>query len=610
MPAIKAVLFDLDGTLLDTETLSDQAMLLALEPPASALENGAFPLDLKAKTLGLHWTAWAPLVLEYFAPLYPPSSPLTLTPTALATLWEEHLHKLVQTPACVPLPGALSLVQTLAAHSVPIAIATSSSLHAVAAKKVSNPALFSAFSAIVSGDQVQNGKPAPDIFVEAARLLSVPPSECMVFEDSVAGCQAGKAAGCFVVAVPDPCSSPENLALLASSSDLVLPSLLQFSGSRFNLPTPLNEALMPNWLNNTNVDRQSLGSLSTHDFIDKYERPGRPCILTGVIPTWPAATEWTRERMLERFGDTEFRVSATRDMKLSAYFEYCDAQASLPRSRRDPRPLYLFQKDFPSVAPPMASEYSIPPYFAEDLMSVLPPSSRPDYRWLIIGPALSGSSFHVDPNANFAWNATIQGRKKWIFYPPGCPPPKSEIDSRQVDLLQWFEEFYDNDPNENLRLECVTEAGECMYVPKGWWHCVLNIDMCIAITHNVVTGRNLLDAVEFLEDTTTCAAGVGCRGAVKFNLSGDVPTSVIYPYKDQVEEETSTVDAALPEGETTCECNKRTQELLRKFLAGMNEKHPGMIEEARENRLKSKKVIVAKKAKTDDDGGGFSFNFL
>jgi hypothetical protein len=45
-------------------------------------------------------------------------------------------------------------------------------------------------------------------------------------------------------------------------------------------------------------------------------------------------------------------------------------------------------------------------------MGVLGEERRPDYKWLIVGPPRSGSSFHVDPNANFAWNATIQGRKK------------------------------------------------------------------------------------------------------------------------------------------------------------------------------------------------------
>jgi hypothetical protein len=48
---------------------------------------------------------------------------------------------------------------------------------------------------------------------------------------------------------------------------------------------------------------------------------------------------------------------------------------------------------------------------------------RPDYRWLIMGPARSGSSFHKDPNSTSAWNACIRGRKKWVLLPPHVTPP-------------------------------------------------------------------------------------------------------------------------------------------------------------------------------------------
>ena len=61
-------------------------------------------------------------------------------------------------------------------------------------------------AAIVTDDDlsVKKGKPAPDIFLEAARRLGVDPNDCLVFEDSTSGCRSAKAAGCFVIAVPDP----------------------------------------------------------------------------------------------------------------------------------------------------------------------------------------------------------------------------------------------------------------------------------------------------------------------------------------------------------------------------------------------------------------------
>ena len=62
-------------------------------------------------------------------------------------------------------------------------------------------------------------------------------------------------------------------------------------------------------------------------------------------------------------------------------------------------------QDFALAAPQLLADYEVPPYFADDLFAALGEDERPDYRWLIVGPRRSGSSFHVDPNATSAWNA-------------------------------------------------------------------------------------------------------------------------------------------------------------------------------------------------------------
>ena len=69
------------------------------------------------------------------------------------------------------------------------------------------------------------------------------------------------------------------------------------------------------------------------------------------------------------------------------------------------------------------SVMQVPKYFDEDLFSVLGDEGRPDFRWLIMGPPRSGSTFHKDPNATSAWNAVVTGSKKWIMYPPHALPP-------------------------------------------------------------------------------------------------------------------------------------------------------------------------------------------
>ena len=189
----------------------------------------------------------------------------------------------------------------------------------------------------------------------------------------------------------------------------------------------MNSALQidPSWLLVDNVQRHA--GLTPEDFIRNFETPGIPVILTDVMKSWAGLKEWKAARLREKYADTMFRVSATMDMRLADFLDYCERAS-------DERPLYLFDRHYSTKCRDMQNEYAIPPHFRDDIMSVLG-DSRPDYRWLIMGPARSGSSFHVDPNCNFAWNATVQGRKKWILYPPHIKPP---LDDDEVSLLQWF----------------------------------------------------------------------------------------------------------------------------------------------------------------------------
>jgi len=87
-----------------------------------------------------------------------------------------------------------------------MAIATSSRESAVKVKRSKHEALFSKMKFVLCGDnsQVKEGKPAPDIYLLAARMLGVDPEYCLVFEDALAGVQSGKRAGMNVVACPDP----------------------------------------------------------------------------------------------------------------------------------------------------------------------------------------------------------------------------------------------------------------------------------------------------------------------------------------------------------------------------------------------------------------------
>jgi len=94
--------------------------------------------------------------------------------------------------------------------------------------------MFKHFQTIVTGDDkaVKNGKPAPDIYIEAARRLGVHPSECLVFEDAMTGVKSGNAAGCQVVAIPDP---RMDKAVFSPMADAVLESLWHFDGEMWGI---------------------------------------------------------------------------------------------------------------------------------------------------------------------------------------------------------------------------------------------------------------------------------------------------------------------------------------------------------------------------------------
>lgn len=180
-------------------------------------------------------------------------------------------------------------------------------------------------------------------------------------------------------------------------------------------------------------------------------------------------------------------------MKLSKYLRY------MKRSTDD-QCIYLFDKRFAETAPDMAAAYSVPPYFSgeRDLFSAMGEERRPDYRWLIMGPGRSGSTFHKDPNGTSAWNACVIGKKKWILLPPHAMPPGVHASSDGADvtapvsLVEWFLNFYNRMSDLGVTpVECIQRPGDVVFVPCGWWHCVLNLEPSVAITQNYVSEVNL-----------------------------------------------------------------------------------------------------------------------
>jgi HAD superfamily hydrolase (TIGR01509 family) len=153
--------------------------------------------------------------------------------------WEDALSSMSEEiEAC---DGATELVEALSNTNLVLAIATSSRLAGVQKKRIRHDRIFQHIQTIVAGDDpaVANGKPAPDIYLEAARRLNLHPKECLVFEDALSGVRAGKAAGCFVVAIPDHRFTKEEKEVFATEADMVIENLWQFDGRPFGIDIDL-----------------------------------------------------------------------------------------------------------------------------------------------------------------------------------------------------------------------------------------------------------------------------------------------------------------------------------------------------------------------------------
>jgi hypothetical protein len=282
-------------------------------------------------------------------------------------------------------------------------------------------------------------------------------------------------------------------------------------------------------------------------FEKEYAIPNKPVILSDQVPTWPAWTKWTKEKMIERFQGKTFQVGRV-ETTLDKYFIYC-AQS------QEEKPLYLFDNLYGEKYPDLLDDYVVPPYFRTDYFSLLGKKDRPSYRWMLMGPPRSGSTFHKDPNSTSAWNGLISGLKLWIMYPPDCPPPavfpsKDEAEvTTPVTVTEWMLRFYKEVKKGPVKpIECLQRPGDLIFIPNGWWHQVLNIEECIAVTQNVVCDANLLNVVKFLKAKKRPDVWLAFSAAVKEQHPGKLEA-----IEAQLNEGKKVFDIAAPEPTTEIE---------------------------------------------------------
>jgi HAD superfamily hydrolase (TIGR01509 family) len=208
---IEAVVFDLDGVLLQSEEVWD-----AVRERYVREHGGRYDEEVQRAMMGMSAPEWSRYLHEEAGV---PDEPDAINRAVVERMLEAYRREL-------PLiPGAQEAVRRMAA-AFPLALASSSNRE-VFEDVLELAHLSDCFSATVSSEEVARGKPAPDVYLEAARRLGFMPRQCAAVEDSHAGIRSAKAAGMRVITIPNAGYPPDDEAL--TLADVTLESLEQLT---------------------------------------------------------------------------------------------------------------------------------------------------------------------------------------------------------------------------------------------------------------------------------------------------------------------------------------------------------------------------------------------
>jgi histone arginine demethylase JMJD6 len=243
-----------------------------------------------------------------------------------------------------------------------------------------------------------------------------------------------------------------------------------------------------------------------------FEQQNVPAILEGCCTEWKAMTNCQWNPLVQRFGEYDWRFSDTHGatMTLATYHKYVHSIEG--QSDDAPLAVYDSQLDTDDRRIILEEDYHVPKCFAApDLLECLDEihneenddendgnsdtvigPCRPPYRWILMGPARSGTGLHVDPLGTHAWVSLVQGLKRWVLFPYGTDPtsigmPPNPNDPA-INSVIWFQDYYETFLRQHPgAVEVLQYPGETVYVPAGWPHLVLNLEASVAITQNYAT---------------------------------------------------------------------------------------------------------------------------
>ena len=187
---IKAVLFDMDGLMVDTESLSTEAFINSAKAQGYNMTK-----EETLKVLGFTKASIYQFWIDYF-------QGTNVDGKKLVDDHYEYIENVLYTVGPEKMPYVEELLKYLRENNYKIAVASSSDTADIK-NNLEKTKLEKYIDEIASGAEVENGKPAPDVFLLAAERLDVDPKDCLILEDSKSGIKAGKASGAMVFMVPD-----------------------------------------------------------------------------------------------------------------------------------------------------------------------------------------------------------------------------------------------------------------------------------------------------------------------------------------------------------------------------------------------------------------------
>jgi HAD superfamily hydrolase (TIGR01509 family) len=211
---IDAVVFDLDGVLIQSEEVWDEVRERFVRE-----RGGRYDPEIQRAMMGMSSAEWSRYLHETAGVADAPDEINREVVRRMLAAYESHLPLI---------GGAVDAVRRLAA-SFTLAVASSSNRPIIDAV-LDVAGIAGCFAVTVSSEEVARGKPAPDVYLEAARRLGVPPARCAAVEDSHGGIRSAKAAGMRVIAIPNRSYPPDDESL--AQADVVLRSLDELTPER------------------------------------------------------------------------------------------------------------------------------------------------------------------------------------------------------------------------------------------------------------------------------------------------------------------------------------------------------------------------------------------